>query len=109
MTTPSYAPQTAATIRRMGAAVISLADALAHAEQVQYDAPPAPLVAQNDHRHPPGGIARPTEEAATDSRRLAVRAAVVSGELAAENIAEKATVAASELSAAVERWAGVRA
>lgn len=103
------AAQTAARIRSMGTAVIALADALAHAEEVQWAAPPAPLAAQNDRRPPAGGIRRPTEDAATDTRRLAVRAAVISGELTAEDIAEKATAAAAELTAAVETWGGVRA
>lgn len=108
MIATSDAAQTAARIRSMGAAVITLADALAHAEQVQWMAPPAPLAAQNDRRPPAGGIKRPTEETATETRRLAVRAAVISGELAAEDIAAKATAAAAELTAAVAAWGGVR-
>lgn len=103
------AAQTATRIREMGTAVIALADALAHAEQVQYSAPPAPLLAQNDRRPPAGGIKRPTEETATDARRLRVRAAVISGELTAQRIADQAATAAAELTAAVETWAGVRA
>lgn len=109
MIATAVAAQTAARIRAMGDAIVALADALAHAEQVQYDAPPAPVAAQNDRKAPTGGVRRPTEETATDTRRLRVRAAVISGEIAADEITAKATAAAAELRDAVTEWGGLRA
>ena len=103
------AARTAAAIRSMGLAVIAMADAMAHADQVQWLAPPAPVKELTDSRPPAGGIKRPTESTATDPRRMAVRAAVISSELTAEDITAKATAAAAELQAAVASWGGVRA
>lgn len=60
----STTPTTAAAIRLIGEAVIALADAIAHAEAVQYDAPAAPSAVENDRR-PAGGVRRPTEHTAT--------------------------------------------
>lgn len=100
---------TVARVREMGAAIIELADAMAHAEQVQWLVPPAPPAAQTDARPPAGGIRRPTEETATGARRLRIRAALISAELEAQRIAATATASAAELRDAVTAWAGCRA
>ncbi|WP_262000937.1 hypothetical protein [Microbacterium sp. Mcb102] len=110
MIAASEPAQTAAHIKERGRCIIALAAGLASAAEVQWLSPPAPPSAkQTDRRPPAGGITRPTEEDATSSRRLRVRAAIVSGELTAERVAADATTAAAELEAAVAAWAGVRA
>jgi len=109
MIATSDAAQTAAHLRSFGKAATRLADALVHAADIQWLAPAAPVAERIDVRPPAGGVKRPTETTATDSRRLRVRAAVISGELAAQEIAAKANAAAAELEAAVTSWAGVRA
>lgn len=100
---------TAATIRAMGAAVTKLADHLAHAEEVQYLKPAAPSTRADTPDKAKGGISRPTEEIATDPRRLRVRSAVIAAEVLAEDITVKANEKADELAAALVDWAGVRA
>lgn len=55
------AAQTAHSIRSMGVAIISLADAVAHAEQVQWLAPPASTKELTDCRPPAGGVKGPAD------------------------------------------------
>lgn len=102
-------PTTAEAIRTMGEAVTELADALAHAEEVQWLRPAAPSLRQETSEKSQGGISNPTADITADARRLKVRAAVISGELEAANIHSRAVTAAKELRAAVTEWAGVRA
>lgn len=103
------AAQTAAKIRSMGEAVIALADTLAHAQAIQYDRPAAPSIRETDpSRRVSGVVSNPTHDTATDPRRLRVRAAVINGELAADELAAKATAAADELHAALTSWGGRR-
>lgn len=100
---------TAQTIRQLGDSVIRLADALAQAESVQHERPAAPSVRETDpSRRASGTVSNPTHDTATDSRRLRLRAAVVSGELAASELSAKAHQAATELETALQRWAGSR-
>lgn len=100
---------TAATIREMGEAVAELADALAHAEEVQWLRPAAPSLRQETSEKAQGGISNPTADITADARRLQVRAAVITGELEAQRIAAVARSQAENLRAVVTEWAGVRA
>lgn len=102
-------PTTAEAIRSLGESVTELADALAHAEEVQWLRPAAPSLRQETSEKGKGGIPNPTADITADARRLKVRAAVISGELAAQRIAQEALTAASQLRLAVAEWAGVRA
>lgn len=102
-------PTTAEAIRVLGESVTELADALAHAEEVQWLRPAAPSLRQETSEKAQGGISNPTADITADARRLRVRAAVISGEMAAAEIAERARYEAEELRAAVTEWAGVRA
>ena len=103
------AAQTAQTIRSLGEAVIRFADNLAHAQAVQYDRPAAPSVRETDpSRRIEGAVSNPTHDTATDPRRMRLRAAVVTAELAAESITAQASAAADDLAAALQGWAGVR-
>lgn len=100
---------TSQTIRQLGEAVIRLANALAQAESVQYDRPAAPSIRETDpSRRAFGIVSNPTHDTATDSRRLRLRAAVVSGELIGSELAAKAHEAATELEASFEAWGGSR-
>jgi hypothetical protein len=100
---------TAQNIRSMGEAIIRMADALANAQSIQHDRPAAPSLRQADtSRKSSGHISNPTGDIATDPRRLRVRAAVISGELTAQQITAKATTAAEELETAVMAWSGAR-
>lgn len=108
-TAPATAATTAAHIRAMGESCIRLADALSQAQHVQHDRPAAPSQRQDDpSRQTTGAVSNPTADIATDTRRLRLRAAVISGELAADSIAARADQAADELAAALECWAGTR-
>lgn len=56
-----------------------------------------------------GGVSDPTADTATDERRLAVRAAVVDGELTLERFVTEANEKAAALESALAAWAGPRA
>ena len=100
---------TAEAIRTLAENVTELADALAHAEEVQWLRPAAPSLRQETTEKAKGGISNPTADITADERRLRVRAAVITGEVVAQSIAQDAATAAATLRAAVTDWAGVRA
>ncbi|UDL14823.1 hypothetical protein SEA_GRETCHEN_49 [Microbacterium phage Gretchen] len=102
-------PTTAEAIRSLGESVTELADALAHAEEVQWLQPAGPSTRQETSEKAQGGISNPTADITADTRRLRVRAAVISGEIGAQRIAAEASQLAQELRQAVIDWAGVRA
>ncbi|MDR6868757.1 hypothetical protein J2Y69_003381 [Microbacterium resistens] len=102
-------PTTAEAIRTLGESVTELADALAHAEEVQWLQPAGPSTRQETPEKGKGGISNPTADTTADARRLRVRAAVITAELEVANIHSRAVTAAKELRAAVTDWAGVRA
>lgn len=102
-------PTTVEALRKLGESVTEFADALAHAEEVQYLRPAAPSLRQETTEKAKGGISNPTADITADERRLRVRAAVISGEIGAQRIATTADELARELRAAVTDWAGVRA
>ncbi|AWY04886.1 hypothetical protein PBI_FLOOF_50 [Microbacterium phage Floof] len=102
-------PTTAEAIRTLGESVTELADALAHAEEVQWLRPAGPSMRQETSEKAKGGISNPTADITADTRRLRVRAAVISGEIGAQRIADEAAKLAGELREAVTDWAGVRA
>ncbi|WDS52077.1 hypothetical protein SEA_CARON_51 [Microbacterium phage Caron] len=105
MTTPT----TAERIRTTGEAVTRLVHALAHAAEVQFDRPAGPSTRGETPERAKGGVSRPTEDIATDERRLRLRAAVLEAELELEGMETTALATATKLEDALTGWAGVRA
>ncbi|WP_336628481.1 MULTISPECIES: DUF7169 domain-containing protein [unclassified Microbacterium] len=102
-------PTTAEALRTLGEAVTEFADALAHAEEVQWLRPAAPSLRQETSEKAKGGISNPTADITADERRLRVRAAVITGEVVAQSVTQDLATSATTLREAVTDWAGVRA
>lgn len=96
-------------ITSTGAAVSRLATAIVQAAEVQYLPPAGPSTRNEEPIRPIGGVSDPTSATALDERRLALRAAVIEGEMVLEKATADADAAAGKLEATLADWAGVRA
>lgn len=96
-------------IRQTASAATRLAKALVRAADVQYLRPAGPSTRGEDPARSKGTISNPTMDIATDERRLALRAAVIEGELLFEKFIADAHQASERLEAALLDWAGTRA
>ncbi|WP_424936632.1 MULTISPECIES: DUF7169 domain-containing protein [Bacteria] len=99
----------AARIRAAGSALVILCKEYAKTIGLDYLPPLGPSKRLDTPERGSGGVSRPTEDTATDERRLRLRAAVLETEVALEDISETATNAARSLTDARDAWAGIRA
>lgn len=99
MTTPT-------TVRAFASAALRLASALGRAEEVQWQPSPVPRPREDTTERSRGGHSDPTATTATDPRRLALRAAVVSAEVALEKALAECEARAADVERALQVYYG---
>lgn len=99
-------PTAAERIRDAGSAIVTLCKEYAKTVGLDYLRPLGPSKRLDSSEKASGGISRPTEDIATDERRLRLHAAVVETEVVLEQITQQATGAAASIVAARDNWAG---
>lgn len=90
--------------RAAGRAGSRLATSLVKASDVQYRRPPRPSSRGADPTKSVGIVNDPTGDTAIDERRLAVRAAVIEGELLLERFTRAAEAQAARVEEAADAW-----
>jgi len=101
--TPRPLPQ---IVEDVTAEALALASALAAAEAIQWSPSQSPKPRDDTSERARGGHGDPTLATVVDDRRLAVRAAVVSGHVEIEKLLPILRAAREEVQEAVDRWHG---
>ncbi|QIN94443.1 hypothetical protein SEA_LEGO_43 [Arthrobacter phage Lego] len=85
---------------------LRLAQSIETAREIQWEASPVPKPREDTSQRASGGHGDPTGDIVLDSRRLAVREAVVAAERALARAAEELQTARVNVDRAVARWNG---
>lgn len=93
-------------VRRVTEEALTLADLLAVAQDAQWKASPAPKPREDTTERSKGGHSDPTPQIALDERRLALRAAVLTAEVALEAAVETLTKERRALEVSLNKWSG---
>ncbi|QXO14579.1 hypothetical protein SEA_KAYLISSA_45 [Arthrobacter phage Kaylissa] len=97
---------TLATAHTAARDALRLAQAIATAQEIQWEASPVPKPREDTSQRASGGHGDPTGDIVLDSRRLAVREAVVAAEKALDRAAAELRRARVNVESAVARWNG---
>jgi len=94
------------TLEKFGAAYLTTQRLLADADEAQWQAGKSPVPREDTTERSRGMTSDPTPSIVGDTRRLALRAAVVEVELALEHAEKLLTASRAHLTAALTKWQG---